>query len=140
MVPKITKNKKGQEEIMGFILVVVMVVVIGIAFLFFFTPRAQERQDLELQNLLYSWLSVTINGNEIKETINNCFWACELDFPVSILDSSINYKFGDSLNGYSLNITGTAEFYYEKGNLTGNLRTAVIPLKDNEIKLRVYFS
>ena len=65
-------NKKGQEEILGFILVVVMVVVIGLAFLFFLTPRAQERQDLEMENLLYAWLSTTIEeGKDVSSMIDD---------------------------------------------------------------------
>ena len=58
-------NRKGQEEIMGFMLVVIMVIVIGLAFLFFFTPRTTEKNDLDMQNLLYAWLSTTINGKGV---------------------------------------------------------------------------
>jgi len=134
-------SKKGQEEIMGFILVVVMVMMIGLGFLFFFTPKAPERQDLEMQNLLYAWLSTTIEGKDVSSMIENCYGACDLSKETVILDNAIDAKFGrgaSSLNGYSLNVTGTAEFYYSKGNLTGNYRTAFVPVKDNDVRLKFY--
>ena len=132
-------SKKGQEEILGFMLVVVMVMVIGLGFLFFLTPKAPERQDLEMENLLYAWLSTTIEGKDISNMIENCYGPCDLGSGVQILDNAIS-KSGliNRINGYSLNVTGTAEFYYSKGNLTGNSRTAFVPVKDNDVRLKFY--
>jgi hypothetical protein len=133
-------NKKAQEEIIGFILVVVMVVVIGLVFIFFLTPKPAERTDLQLENLLYSWLSVSFEGGDVKSAIENCYGDCDLSSAKEILDSAIA-KSGliNSINGYSLNVTGTTEFSYFKGNLTGNARTGVVPLTNNDIKLKVYY-
>ena len=132
--------KKAQEEIMGFILVVVMVVVIGLVFIFFLAPKPAERTDLELENLLYSWLSVSIEGGDIKGTIESCYDTCDLKPAIDILDSAITGSgLINSINGYSLNITGTTEFSYSKGNLTGNARTALVPLTNNDVKLKVYY-
>jgi hypothetical protein len=133
-------NIKAQEEIIGFILVVVMVVVIGLVFIFFLTPKPAERTDLELENLLYSWLSVSLENGDVKGLIESCYGECDLGQATDILDSAIS-KSGmiNSINGYSLNITGQTEFSYSKGNLTGNARTAVVPLSNNDVKLKVYY-
>ena len=133
-------NKKGQEEIIGFILIVVMVMVIGLVFLFFMSPRQTETKDPEIENLLYSWLATNIEGSDVKGIISHCYTECDLSNAVVILDSAVT-KSGliNRVNGYSLNITGTTEFSYAKGNLTGNARTAVVPLEDNEVKLKFFY-
>ena len=131
--------KKAQEEIVGFMLVVILVVMIGIGFLFFFTPKQAERQDLEMQNLLYSWLAVTMESGNIETVIDNCY-QCDLNPAISILDSAIS-KSGliNSINGYSLAINGSAETYYSSGELTGSSKAAIALLQNNEIKLKFYY-
>jgi len=131
------KNKKAQEEIMGFMLIVVMVMVIGLGFLFFFNPKPVETDDLELHNLLYSWLSVTLENSNIEQIIDGCY-KCDLSNATNVLDKAME-KISNKVNGYSLSINGTAETYYSKGNLTGKYRSSVALLQNNEIKLRFYY-
>jgi len=130
-------HKKGQEEIMGFMLIVIMVVVIGLGLLFFFTPKPAEQKDLDLQNLLYSWLAVTLDGNSIEQAIDDCY-QCDLSNETDILDKAME-KISNNVNGYSLTINGTADSYYSKGNLTGQSRAAVALLQNNEVKLKYYY-
>jgi len=129
---------KGQEEIMGFMLVVVMVIVIGIGLLFFFSPKAPEQTDLGMQNLLYAWLSTSFEGSDIRGIISSCD-NCDLKPSVDILDSAIS-KSGviNRINGYSLNITGRVNYYSYKGKLNGTARGAVVPVEDTEVRLRFY--
>ena len=47
------KSKKGQEEIMGFMLIVVMIIVIGLGLIFFLKPSQNEEKNLQTENLLY---------------------------------------------------------------------------------------
>ena len=130
---------KGQEEIMGFMLVVIMVMVIGIGFLVFMTPKAAEVQDLSSQNLLYAWLSTTVNGKDIRQTIAECSQSCDLSEEAAILNDAVEKSFiGSRINGYSLNVTGTAEYFYSKGNLTGNMRSAFSPIDNANVQLRFY--
>jgi len=131
---------KGQEEIMGFLLIVVMVIVIGFGMLFFFTPKASERADLGIENLLYSWLSVNIGDKDIRAIISDCSGNCELNEEIGILDGAIEDSgLINNIRGYSVNVTGTAEFSYSKGNLTGNARTALVPINKNEVQLKVFY-
>ena len=135
-------SKKAQEEIMGFMLVVIMVIVIGMAFLFFFTPRATEKNDLDMQNLLYAWLSTTLDGKAVKTTISECAGGCDLSQSSAVLEQVIT-KTGTitRINGYSLDINGTAEFSYQKGVLKGNsTKTAVVVVdNENEARLKFYY-
>ena len=131
---------KGQEEIMGFLLIVVMVIVIGFGMLFFFTPKTSERADVGLENLLYSWLSVTVGDKDIRAIISDCSGACNLNEEIIILDSAIEDSgLMNTIKGYTVNVTGSAEFSYSKGNLTGNARTALVPINKNEIQLKVFY-
>lgn len=129
---------KGQEEIIGFMLVVIMVMVIGLGFLFFFSPKAAERQDLDIQNLLYAWLSTSLDNQDIRTMIVSCA-GCNLDSARNVLDTAIKSSgLINSINGYSLNITGTTEYIYFTGNLTGNTRAASIPVNENMITLKFF--
>jgi hypothetical protein len=135
------KFTKGQEEIMGFILIVVIVMVIGLGMLFFFSPRAAETSDLEMQNLLYAWVATDVDGS-VSGAISSCSGTCDLATQLDILDKAIT-KSGiiNQINGYSLNVTGMAEAYYEKGIVKGNsTRTAVVQVdSENTAKLRFYY-
>lgn len=136
-------NKKGQEEIMGFMLVVVMVMVIGLGLLFFFSPRTAEKSDLDMQNLLYAWSSSAVDGSkDVKAVIGECIGECNISKSFEILDSAIS-KSGliNQLNGYSLNITGIAQIYYEKGIVRGNdTRTAIVEIdNENTAKLKFFY-
>ena len=55
------KSKKAQEEIVGFSLVVLLVVIIGLVFLSFSlrNQKPEERQDSEVENLLETMLAYT---------------------------------------------------------------------------------
>jgi len=135
-------RKKAQEEIMGFMLVVIMVMVIGLGFMFFFSPKAAEQKDLQLQNIVYAWLSTTAETKGVKELIVDCeSGSCQdLENSFIIIDNAIT-KSGmiNTINGYSVNISGDANLLYSKGNLTGNSRTAVVPVSSSTVKLKAWF-
>ena len=137
-----SKRKKGQEEIMGFMLVVIMVMMIGLAFLFFMTPKKAETQDLELKNLLYSWKSANAEGRSIESIIKDCNpESCQLNSSIAALDFVIS-KTGliNRINGYNLEISGNTKFSYSKGNLTGDKKASTpLLLGDNTVILRFYY-
>lgn len=76
------KNRKAQHEIVGFILIVVIVVVIGLFLLvFYLRQKPVERQSLDVQNFLQSSMRYTtscaINSapeySSIEDLIKSCY-------------------------------------------------------------------
>jgi len=133
-------NHKGQEEIMGFMLIVILVMVGLLAFLIFFQPKPVERNDLGLENLVYSWLSTSLESGNVKSAIKDCESGdcAGLTGSVDILQKGIDLV--PAVNGWSLNITNSGQLLdYKQGNRTGNSRAAVIPISDSLVKLKVWY-
>ena len=121
-------------------LIVVMVMVIGLGFLFFFSPKTTERNDLQLQNLVYSWLSTSVEGENVKSMVKDCeLGECEeLRNSISILQDGVNTLTG--INGWSLNVSNSQELVdYAYGNMTGNSRSAVVTTSESHAKLKVWY-
>ncbi len=65
------KEKKAQQEIVGFVLIVVIVVVIGLFLLVFYLRQpAIEHKSLDVQNFLRASMSYTTECSESIEPLN----------------------------------------------------------------------
>jgi len=64
------RSKRGQEEIIGFMLIVIMIIVIGLALLFFMKPKQAEQKDSQMDNLVYSLAATTYEGQDIGARID----------------------------------------------------------------------
>ncbi len=138
-------GKKGQEEIMGFLLIVVMIIIIGVALLFFLRPKASVERDLQIDNLLYSVLSTSYDGQQISSRIENCergFECEELGIGLDRINEAVftrsGIRLGQNLRGYSLNLSGGVEYFVYEGNLTGNSRGSAVVISDTLIRMRFY--
>jgi len=75
------KNKKGQEEMVGFGVIILLVVIIGLFFLWFSfsKPKAQNLDDYEAKSFLNSMLQYTTvckdPGRDYK-AVNDLFYWC----------------------------------------------------------------
>ena len=76
------RNKKAQHEIVGFILIVVIVVVIGLFLLVFYLRKSPiEKQSLDIQNFLQSSMTYTTQCalsyvpeyENIEDLIKSCY-------------------------------------------------------------------
>jgi len=140
--------RKGQEEIAGFMLIVAMVLVIGLIFLFFLSPKSPERTDLQLNNLLYAWISTNSGDKAVEQLVRECeLGNCEeLESAVSILQTAIDKSgMSNQIDGWSINITNTVSgqnyVYREFGNvnMTGNSRATALPVSDSIARLKVFY-
>lgn len=74
-------NKKGQEEMVGFVLIIIIVAVIALVFLvFMIRPDISERESLELSNFLSSSLRYTSDCEryagkfyDLRGLVEGCF-------------------------------------------------------------------
>ena len=146
MVNKIGKGRKGQEEIMGFMLVVVMVVVIGLTLIFFLKPKQVEESDLQVENLLYSILSTSFGGGSISGHIEECGKGVGCDIMEKGLSEVTSAAFsksglviGRNFQGYNINITGSVEYALKAGNATRRSIGSAVVSKDNLINLKFYY-
>ena len=118
------RNKNAQEEIMGFVLIIVVITVIGLAFLSFLRPVNEVKKTAEVSDLLYTVLGYTSSsGESIEALVKRCNSGFEescvsLDSELSsALEASSKYISGTK--GYSMNITDSRQlFYEEQGNIT----------------------
>ncbi len=163
MLNKIKKpGKKAQEEIIGFVLIIILVSVIVVVFLGIMLRRPNKSEDIrdrEVSNFLSSMLSYTskcsVNNRtykQVNDLIDSCLNNEICDNRVSActtLDSTINKLINENLNfgedyyykGYNLTIYKyeNLELIYTKGNKTSVIRGASNFLPGNiEINLEVY--
>lgn len=162
------KNKKAQEEVFGFVIIVMIVIIIGVVFFAFALRRPTENiepKSSQLDDLLQATLSYTTNctindKSDIRYLIRTCqtnpLKDCETTdnvctFLKNELDEILKEFLGQNLannyvHGYSLNISGPGKpIEIEKGNQTGNYFGSSIPLptaqgEDILVKLRFYYS
>ena len=141
------QNKRGQEEIMGFMLVVILVVIIGLAVIFLFNSgEGGQQRDFQIENLLYSVLATTYDGQDIDDRIRSCEFGEECEELGMALETVLNAAFsqsglvvGQNLKGYSLNMSGSIELDYFEGDLIGQSVGAAIPVSDTLIRLKFYY-
>ena len=145
------KNKKAQEEMMGFMIIVVLVVIIGLVFLGFSLRQKSkniEPQSMNAEDLLQSMLVYTsdcqmgTNALNVRDLIRVCNTQrsakCDNNEIVcekvnSTLRAIMNKTMGQNvgkgfIHGYSLEINATQYLLIEKGNTTGNYFSSFIPL------------
>jgi len=143
-------SKRGQEEIMGFIIILVLVVVIGMFFIFLMKPKAQEPQNTQVENLLsaikhtssdcgkeMSDVAVMCNRDENCGNENACtYLRGKLK---EIIDLAIDKAGMGNVIGYSMNVTGL-EIDFKEGNSTANSMGAISPInKDISMQLRFFY-
>jgi len=140
-------NKNAQEEMFGFILIVVLLVVIGLILLFFTRPQAAEpERSAVVSNLLYTMLSYSSDGTPVREIIEECYAGREFmgedacsyleGLFGKMLDVSLRkgaLVVGNQLNGYSFMLEGKINI--TQGTQEGNRIGSLIPIKvDSESK------
>lgn len=138
-------SKKGQEEIVGFLLIVIMIIVIGLALLFFFKPKQEEARDFQAENLLYSIMATTYNGQDISSRLGDCERGigCKglgegMDKILNAALSKSGLVVGQSIQGYSLNISGNVDYYVLKGRISSSSRGAATISGNNMVRLKFY--
>lgn len=145
------ENKKAQEEIIGFMVIVVMVIVIGLLFMFFLKPKAPAAQESQqVSNLLISISHATSAcDKEIRDVAVMCMNsencnnenACDYlnkELP-SLIDKALNKGGLGNVIGYSLVINGTS-IDINHGNKTATMSGAVAPItSDLKMELKFYY-
>jgi hypothetical protein len=143
-------KKKGQEEMVGFVLIVVMLIFMGIAFLFLARPKIESRTDLQTANLLTAMIESTEGNMKIREMIENCANGDKCnETKIALekrLDASLSKSglvLGRTLRGYILNVSEGSRPLFEqpikKGNLTGNNLASLVPIQDVDVILKFYY-
>jgi len=137
--------RKGQEEMVGFVLIVIMLIVMGLVFMFMIRPRTEARKDMQTENLLHSILESTSEGKSLRNLIEECVEGIGCTETKQVIEGRLDASLKSSglvlnrtLNGYSL--TAGNVLNITQGNLTGNVATAISYLgEDTEVILRFYY-
>jgi hypothetical protein len=152
--------KQGQEEMVGFALIIIIVAIIILVFivLTITKPKGEEIESYKVESFLQALLQYTTDCEDNFEylSIQKLIFRCntggrcldERDFCVvlnevldDIVDKSWRVKQG---GGYSLEITSGEEIILNlsKGNITNNYRVAVQPFsragESMQISFKVY--
>ncbi len=136
---------KAQEEIMGFTMIVVIVMVIGVIFMFLLIPNKPERSNLELENLLNAWLNTNVGEDRVRDSISECeSFSCESlnkEIPI-IKDAFVAKGTINTINGWSINITYSDKVLanYSEGKMIGNSKAAFVPVSSSLVKLKVWYA
>ncbi len=158
------KHKKAQEEMFGFVFIILLVTIVSLVFLSFSIkkPSSDVRESIAINDLLNSMLSFTTECGNLKELSISCYkgeycnetTACKKfsDLSESLLDSALRAE--TSATGYSFYANYTSEITawqakpqgeiisLTNGNLTGKRLGAfqVIPISSTEtIQMSLYF-
>jgi len=144
-------NKKGQEEMVGFALIVIIVSVIILVFLGFFlsSKNNESTKTLEAENFVLSSLQYSTECTDYYGYISlkNLIFLCNSQTDCvsgqdscevlnstlqGILNQSWKVGGGSSIKGYELNISSNTGWILdmEKGNLTGNSEGTLQPFSD----------
>ncbi|MEM2784603.1 MAG: hypothetical protein QXE93_00395 [Candidatus Pacearchaeota archaeon] len=147
---KVEKMKrKAQEEMMGFLIIVVIVVIIGLVFLAFSLrqkTKSVEQHKMQADDLLQAVLlyttdckkDYTLNVRELIRECNTNEGNCDDQTRMceklnetlgKLLDKALGTKIENAfIHGYSLEINSSRYLKIEKGNLTGNYFSSVVPI------------
>ena len=138
---KINKNKRGQEEMVGFAVIVIMVSIVILVFLGLSMNKSEadlvESYELEsfVQSVLQYHTSCYYNWKyvDVKDLIFRCSnkQICEDDVdPCIELNNTLKEIVGESwkvegdrpVKGYEMNIFSNGEelIFFDKGNITNN--------------------
>ena len=145
------KSKKAQEEIIGFMVIVVMVIVIGLLFMLFLKPKASAAQESQqVSNLLISISHVTSTcDKEIRDVVimcskgENCKDENACDYLnkelSSLIDKALTKGGLGNVISYSLIINGTS-ININQGNKTSTMSGAIAPItSDLKMDLKFYY-
>lgn len=162
---KLNKNKKAQEEIVGFAVIVIIVAVIMLFLLVFYlrSPQKESVESYEVNSFIQSFLHYTTDcedysgGMDVQELIFECNSneLCVNDERNScdVLNSTLKDMAKKSwstgadrpVKGYELKIMSNSEelISLKEGNVTGNYKGAVQPFarrgESLNISFRVYY-
>ncbi|MCX6741847.1 MAG: hypothetical protein NTX24_01565 [Candidatus Pacearchaeota archaeon] len=150
MLRKINANRKGQEEMVGFVVIVMIVVVVGVVFLAFSIrkPSSTTQKQQELADISWALLSYTTNCsiNTMPQSVWDLATHCNVNNPqcdnsggkmacrvlndtvidalatlMGRTDITLSDKF---VHAYRFKFIGegipNGELIIEKGNLSGN--------------------
>jgi hypothetical protein len=145
-ISSLTVNRKAQEEIMGFMLVVILLVVIGLAMIFLFKPKIEEQRDFQVENMIHSILDTTYEGKDVRSRISECEQGEGCDELGKGLEEITNAAFlnsglvvGQNLKGYSMNMTGSLEYGLINGQQAGQSIGTLVPVSDALVRLKLYY-
>lgn len=156
------RNKLGQEEMVGFALIVIIVAIIILVFLSFSlrAPQVEEVESYEIDNFIQTALQYTSDCQDnlgylsVERLITRCYSGkmcldsrstCDvLDLTITgIMDESWSVSGGSVIKGYALNITSEAEsiLSIKEGNSTTEYKSDEVQLGTNdlEVRLTVYY-
>lgn len=164
------EGKKAQEEIMGFVIIIMLVIIIGIVFFAFAIRQGTvvEPKQAELDDFVNSMLAYTSNceisakNQSIRELARQCnnnpSKKCNNNNNVcNVLNNTLENMFEELqgsgtqianayVHGYEFNITGAEQItYIAEGAQEGNYfaSSTFIPTgqaKDITVKLKFYYS
>ena len=157
-------KKQGQEEIVGFAIIIVIVYVILLVFLSFFlrSSRTMEIQSSEVEGFIQAFLQQTSDCEDALGflSVQKLMFSCdngEICFDersaCDVLDSTMqeisenSWNVGEDtfIRGYKLRMISEDEeiFMLEKGNITRNYKGALQPFskrgKDYEVSFNLYY-
>ncbi len=130
------KNKRAQEEIFGFLLIVALIIVAGTLFLLLKKPSQPELKNDQVSNLLYAMVAYTssYDNKQMYEVIEECHdcveevcESCEtakreLEDILEVSLKESGSVIGKQLKGYSLNASNSRQlFSIESGETAGNM-------------------
>jgi hypothetical protein len=139
-------NRKAQEEMIGFALIIVIVSVILLIFLSFSLnkPGKENVESFEVESYIQSFLQYTTSCNDgssyldVRELIFECMGkeSCQNgELSCSVLESTLkdiskeSWKIGEEypVKGYELKIETSEEeiLFIEEGNKTNNYKSAL---------------
>ena len=139
-------GKRGQEEIVGFLLIVIIVIVLGVVFIFMMKPQNIEGKDFQLDNLLYSIVGTTVDGMTVGDRIQNCEQGIDCETLHSDLNNitatvfrKMGYSLGRNVKGYILTITQGMEYSYSEGTVGARSIASVTVVRNSLVKLKFYY-
>lgn len=142
--------KKGQEEMVGFAIIIVIVAVIILVFLSISlrSPSSQNTgQNYEIQSFIQASLQYTVEGKILKNIIRDCV---KYDKDCGILEGELkdimeeSWEVGEEsvIKGYVLEIYSKdlEILTLEQGNQTNNYKGDFQSLPDDvEVNLKLYY-
>lgn len=131
---------------MGFMLIIILMMVIGLVFVFFMKPKATEDKDFQLDNLLYSVVGTTVDGKTIGERIENCERGEECDtlegnltYLIDLAFTKSGYIVGRNIKGSSFDISGGMEYSHKQGNSTSRSIASITVVRNSYLKLKFFY-
>lgn len=154
-------NKKGQEEMAGFALIVIIVSIILLVFLGFYlgNTNSQSVKSFEAESFVTSTLQYSTQCTDYYGylSVNDLMFLCNSKTPCSneedscvvldstlngILEQSWNVGGGGPIKGYMLNITSNTGdvIALSKGNITKNSESTLQPFSKGGAFINVLFN